>query len=537
MLQRLLRLLSMGNTQLDRLLDQHPTIEEVFDFDDFPISLQVGVHRLVEFLSSPEILQDIISYAAGVPKEGINNTDFERYKSHALQVLTQEIPQVDIELSSEDKLRFIFDLLLDPNTPTDGKNNLSQVIQVVMRTNFTKVDAILEEKHLLPIFMDNLHQYSYCGIFKTYLVEYGNIDGKSHLVKFARESGLVPYLLSVIRSNERPEHEMNALSILRDIIESFTSNEREILFEDFLSPDDWKQFHEMLLNPLDVRLYRSAITLLHSMVWTTRPNEENDNDDPIALNMNVSTSFNIILQDMGCFKHALEYNWLENPAQFSANFPVPAVFLKRGHAVGSQRLMTVQFLSQCLRSGYGESLDTIFMNSGLLPVLLSLFLVSPTCSALHCELLTFFQYGLTRRSPALRKHLIVTNNLPSFILNILKTERERRAAANNTPSSTPSLHMDTNSGTLKPPRLQSSPAPHLSQTVPRISSAPEYLAHIIQLARTVDDLQVYSEVSDVVSNLAEWKELFADIVQVEIDNQDKIIGGEVHRGNAMTFGF
>ncbi|KAK2964681.1 hypothetical protein BLNAU_598 [Blattamonas nauphoetae] len=550
MLQKLLQLLRGDNGGLDQFLKTNPTLEEVFDLEDFDFSLQFKQEALLKYLGKEEMVVRLLDYALGDPEIAPPSSSQNRaemspfstrpilsenmrrvqYKKKAKNVLSEGFHNVNETLTKPKFMKQLMTLVRreEDDIEKDVLFVVTTVLEGIMKTHLDEVEIELTGSGLMAECLTRFDSLSLGSLLAAYLSALGKREDKTRLIKFCHGNHIIPSILSHLSSpTSSPALISSSSYLLTTLATSFTPNSRLTLFDSLLTKDDYTQIGEILKNPHNISGFEAILSFLTEVVWETRPADKDDPEwelNPISKNIPLPNGLKEILSNLKFLRAAVEMDWIREWESHPRDIPVPAILKTRGNSVGKVRLLVVTFLSRLIQAGYGAFLDVMLVMSSLLPSLLPLFTISPTASTLHCHLYTLFSVALLSRSAHLRKYIIDDCDLPGFLAKHYQIERDRLVVVQASPSPTPFLYVDPVNGRKIAPKLSNAMSPILESSIPKTALRPQYMAQFVQLGVILNGLKSEEHVSTALEKTENWNDLYSEIVDEEIKRQSVTLG-------------
>eukprot|EP00731_Ephydatia_muelleri_P029817 Em0021g340a len=209
-------------SSIDTLLDkENLTLGEILEEGDVLQECKTQNRKLVDFLTRPEILEELVNLVSHEPPNNVDEKVRFKYPHLACELLTSDVYAIVEALSTNDKLLQVLWSFLDLNcvvNPLVG-SFVSKVIIMLLLQKPTVIAAYIKNRtDFLPRFMSHLGTSAIMDLLLQLVAVPEGEQTRLGLAVWLRDQGVIESLVEFIRPSSPPDHCVNAAQALCEMI-------------------------------------------------------------------------------------------------------------------------------------------------------------------------------------------------------------------------------------------------------------------------------------------------------------------------------
>jgi serine/threonine-protein phosphatase 6 regulatory subunit 3 len=374
---------------IDALFErQDLTIEELLDEDELLQELKAHHNKLVEFLSKPEILKQLVDYLTVDPDENADIRRRYKFPYVACEILCCEIDTIfDAFFSNEALVEKLFSFLnRDTRLSTLLANYFTNVVNVMLTKRQVKtLDFIQVKDWIVRRIIDHIGTAAILDFLLKLIGDEENHNLATQ--QWLARQNLVPLLIAKLDPKLDSEVHRNTSQALVDIITTAGTNQPTPLLDQLQEEAQMAALLNNLLNPTLQHGLQVPIELLKRLNTV--------NEELLTMPADLPSMLKVVLKRLNDF-----HTMLKSPPDHPVTTTIGAI----NPPVGNNRIKITEFFVHLVRTNY-EGVTQEIIKVGVIKTCLSLFFQYHWNNFLHQAVLELVQSILEGPSDELRAEL------------------------------------------------------------------------------------------------------------------------------------
>ncbi|XP_067946676.1 serine/threonine-protein phosphatase 6 regulatory subunit 3-like isoform X2 [Watersipora subatra] len=209
-------------SHIDTLLEKESvTLHELMDEDDILQECKGQNHKLIDFLITPEVMEELVQLITCEPSEEVEDKVRYKYPNIACELLTSDVSQILDKLVEDniliDKI-YAFMLRNEQLNPLLASFFTKVLGLLLLRKADYLFDYLTSKDDFLGNLLSHIGTSAIMDLLMRLVTYEPMYETKAKILKWMDEQALVPKLVGLIHKDKDDEDHYNAASVLCDIV-------------------------------------------------------------------------------------------------------------------------------------------------------------------------------------------------------------------------------------------------------------------------------------------------------------------------------